>query len=210
MKNCQTCNKNYDYTGKNCYSCSRKIREEKRKERPCSSCKKTNVLIYRQKDMLCVMCWRKQKIKVETDYKNKRLIWQRKYDRKKSGRPLDQPILLAPSGSGSIENGYKRIPGYINELGYRVLSNKSHPNASKTGRNRYKVYEHTVVMCEHLGRPLRKDESVHHKNGIRDDNRIENLELWSKKQPAGQRVEDKIKWAKEFLEEYGYSIILSN
>ncbi len=39
-------------------------------------------------------------------------------------------------------------------------------------------------------------------DGIRDDNRIENLELWSKAQPSGQRVEDKIKWCKEFLKEY--------
>ena len=43
-------------------------------------------------------------------------------------------------------------------------------------------------------------------NGVRDDNRPENLELWSKAQPAGQRVEDKITWAIELLERYGYSV----
>lgn len=60
-----------------------------------------------------------------------------------------------------------------------------------------------MVMAEHIGRALLPDENVHHKNGDRADNRIENLELWSKFQPAGQRVSDKLAWAREILARYG-------
>jgi len=58
-------------------------------------------------------------------------------------------------------------------------------------------------MEEHLGRKLLPNENVHHLNGNRQDNRLENLELWSTHQPQGQRVRDKIAYAKEIIALYG-------
>ncbi len=88
---------------------------------------------------------------------------------------------------------------HLSKDGYYYVYYRAHPFADKSGR----VYEHRLVMEKKLGRYLLPHENVHHKNGRKDDNRIENLELWIRIQPTGARVEDVVKWAKEIIELYG-------
>lgn len=71
---------------------------------------------------------------------------------------------------------------------------KQHPGPKSTGA------KCAVEGC--AGRELFAHENVHHLNGQRADNRIDNLELWSKSQPPGQRVADKLSWAHEIIRLY--------
>ncbi len=98
--------------------------------------------------------------------------------------------------TGEEANGWRGGRHYAD--GYVRVYAPDHANATKSGY----VFEHVKVMSDHIGRPLKKEETVHHIFGVKDDNRIECLELWSSAHPPGQRITDKIVFAKEILELY--------
>jgi hypothetical protein len=87
----------------------------------------------------------------------------------------------------------------MHHAGYVMVHLPSHPRARTHGY----VFEHILVMEEILGRRILPDETIHHRNGVRNDNRPENLEIWVKPQPPGIRKEDAIRWALEILDRYG-------
>jgi hypothetical protein len=86
--------------------------------------------------------------------------------------------------------------GLTNQSGYVLERRVGHPRAKKSG---HYVWQHHLVMEDHIGRYLLDGENVHHLNGVRDDNRIENLELWTKPQPSGVRLGDALDWAEHLI-----------
>lgn len=205
LVNCIFCNKEFSKANsnikrsKNNYCSNFCFHEKKRSENSdnCQSCGKelTKNKKVRYKHF-CRSCGIKDYFNRNPDKKILYNLSHKNFNRIKNDIPLDVEI-KKDNGLGSINSS----DGYVYMIKKSLIG---HPNASKRGR----IAEHTLVMINHLGRPLFKGENVHHKNGIRHDNRIENLELWSRSQPAGQRVEDKLKFYKEFIEQYGGKVDL--
>ena len=100
---------------------------------------------------------------------------------------------------GENNNNWKGGKSVIKNKGYIYIRDIK---KSKDGKVGY-TFQHRIIMSEYLNRPLLENETVHHKNGIKDDNRIENLELWASSHPSGQRVSDLISFALEIIEKYG-------
>jgi len=149
-------------------------------------CKEKN---HRFGSTFCRTCYQKE-LDQNPKKKEKRKEYGRSIYRHKNGIPIDSPLLKSEKGKGHLEK----------RSGYITLS------IIKNGK-RSSIGMHRLVMEKFIGRELNDKESVHHINGIRNDNRIENLELWDSRHGPEQRVEDKIKWCLEFLNDYGFELI---
>ena len=125
--------------------------------------------------------------------------------------------------AGKLKSGHTKSCGCLKIEASRAIGSRigSKASAWKGGRGKDKdgyvtIYtgprsrstfslrprEHRSVMEQAIGRPLFDGETVHHKNGDRSDNRLENLELWNSWHPPGQRVSELVKWAKDILSRY--------
>ena len=150
------------------------------------------------------------------------------YRRKRSGTPMD-----APRRSYNTQNGKCSMAGcdrqarsrgfcmshYRRDLERRGGSDcpprNSAPIGSKRLANGYVrvkcstgwVFEHRMVMEAAIGRPLTADEIVHHRDGDKQNNAIQNLELCSNlRQPPRQRLKDQLAQAQAMLEANGFEV----
>lgn len=115
--------------------------------------------------------------------------------RKRGDIQAMQPIRAAV-GEGWVSHGYWCVP--------------VPPEVQHLTNGEKQSGQHRLAMAQHLGRALYPQESVHHRNGDRRDNRIENLELWSTTQPKGQRTEDKVAFAVTILARYAPHLLSNN
>lgn len=177
IKTCDECDKKFISSGSsNCGPC--KYKKAIPKERICRDC--AYEFTTRNNSTICNSCTYKKRV-IKEDHRCEKCNTLIDF------RARNCPQCTPNNGRPAVPIGSKKMEsyGYIN-----IKTDKGW------------LREHVHVMEEHIGRRLFPNESVHHKNGQRDDNRIENLELWATSQPSGQRVEDLLNWADEIITKY--------
>lgn len=120
------------------------------------------------------------------------------YSRKLKGQAMDSSV----KPFRTRETYSPLIPGLVDREGFTGPYRHASGYVSWKGPDDRNYMEHRLIMEELIGRELCADENVHHINGVRDDNRPENLELWVKPQPPGIRTEDALAWAEEIIRRY--------
>jgi len=169
---CKQCGKDWYLLNKDAHQAN--VRKYKgSKPKDCSKCGFTHTTRYK----LCPPCY----------HKSSKVPCPQCGESKSKASVLCKTCAQRGENNGNYKGGSK----YVDSRGY--------VRTRISGRD---AFEHVLVMEESLGRRLLKEENVHHINGLKHDNRIENLELWRRPQPSGIRVADAISWAKEVLNLY--------
>ncbi len=112
-------------------------------------------------------------------YKRTKSVWNK-------GKKCPQTSM---EKNGSWKGGRIRRGKYIS------IKIPTHPMSDKSGY----IKEHILVMEKYLGRYLTKDERVHHINGIKDDNRIENLKLMTQGEHSSFHRKEELKHGKKLF-----------
>ena len=92
---------------------------------------------------------------------------------KENVKLMNPPGRIWPHG----KNHHLYKNGFINDSGYKVISLYSNHPLRGMADVRGRAREHRIIMAKYIGRPLENWEVIHHVNGDRSDNRIENLDL---------------------------------
>ncbi len=105
-----------------------------------------------------------------------------------------RPAIAGPRSSDHCTDHYVALVKKLVAEGDPSINHHTNNGYRYVSIFKKSIAVHKIVMEHMLGRPLQPGENVHHKNGVRGDNRPENLELWVTPQMRGQRVEDLVAW----------------